>query len=257
MIIGAIHEYSVTKSMVVAALLLLLISGIGCRRAEFDPLRQGWAKVENEPTADAPLLRQAEKSSCVWQTSQQAGKVTVSRQRILNQPLQDIRVQTPNGTLLGSNRGEWGGELTLSKSKEDLPQKILDGDVLQITPTQDGFLIVTGSMPSNEGALWLYSNSSTRGRAAEKKADSRGYPLAVHETAKGTWLATGDSIYLFDDKFEVQHHIEMPWLELHPNSIASDNNGVVYVGMQAFVIRLTPTSTGYRREWFVGEGCLR
>lgn len=255
--IGPIHEYPVTKIMVVAALLFLLISEIGCRRAEFEPLRQGWAKVENEPTADAVLLRQAEKSFCFWQTSQQAGKITVSQQRILNQPRQAIRAQTPNGTLLGSNRGEWGGELTLSKSKEDLPQKILDGDVLQITPTQDGFLIVTGSLPSNKGALWLYSKSSNRGWAAEKKAVSRGYPLAVLETAKGTWLATGDSIYLFDEKFEVHNHSDMPWLELHPNSIASDSNGVVYVGMQAFVVRLTPTSTGYKREWFVGEGCLR
>lgn len=257
MTVRAIHGYSDTKSIIVAALLLLLTSGTACKRAEFDPLQQGWAKVGNEPLADAPLLRQAEESSCVWQTSQQAGKVTVSRQRILNQPRQDIRVQTPNGILIGSNHGEWGGELILSKSKEDLPQKILDGDVLQVVPAQDGFLIVTGTLPSNEGALWLYSNSNNRGWAAEKKADSRGYPLAVYETAKGTWMATGDGIYLFDDKFEVQNHSDMPWLELHPNSIASDNKGVVYVGMQAFVVRLTPTSTGYRHEWFVGDGCLR
>ena len=175
----------------------------------------------------------------------------------MNQRPQEIRVQTPNGTLVGTNRGEWGGTLMLSKGKGDPPEKILDGDVLQIIPAREGFLIVTGSLPSNEGALWLYSKSINQEWTIEKKADLHGYPLAAYETTSGIWLANGDSIYLLDDKFKVQNHNDMPWLQLHPNSIAADNSGAVYVGMQAFVVRLTPTGTGYMREWFVGDGCLR
>jgi hypothetical protein len=258
MTIAAIRSRdSNTKSIIVAALLLLLTGGTACKRAEFDPLQQRRTKVGSEPLAGAPLLRQAEESSCVWQVNQQAGKVTVSRQKILNQHPQEIRVQTPNGTLVGTDRGEWGGALTLSKGKEYPPEKILDGDVLQIIPTRKGFLIVTGSLPSNEGALWLYSKSINREWTIEKKVDLHGYPLAAYETTSGIWLATGDSIYLLDDKFEVQNHNDMPWLQLHPNSIAVENSGAVYVGMQAFVVRLIPTGTGYRQEWFVGDGCLR
>jgi hypothetical protein len=32
-------------------------------------------------------------------------------------------------------------------------------------------------------------------------------------------LVTGDSIYLLDDKFEVQNYCDMPWLKIHPNSL--------------------------------------
>jgi hypothetical protein len=257
MTIAAIRRYSNAKSITVAALLLLLTGGTGCQRARLDPLQQGWTNVGSEPLVGSPLLGQAEESSCVWQINQQAGKVTVSRQRILNQRPQDIRVQTSNGTLIGSNHGEWGGALTISKGKKGPPEKILDGDVLQIVPAREGFLIITGSLPSDEGALWRYSKSLNREWTIEKKADLHGYPQASYETASGIWLATGDSIYLLDDKFEVQNHNDMPWLQLHPNSIAADNSGAVYVGMQAFVVRLTPTGTGYRHEWFVGDGCLR
>lgn len=33
---------------------------------------------------------------------------------------------------------------------------------------------------------------------------------------------TGDSTYLLVDKFEVQNYCDMPLLEIHPNSIASN-----------------------------------
>jgi hypothetical protein len=241
---SAIRRYSNTKSIFVAAL-LLLTGETACKRSGFDLLQHGWTKVGSEPLAVAPLLRQAEESSCIWQIGQRAGKVTVSRQTILNEHPQEIRVQTPNGTLIGSNHGEWGGALTISKGEGNPPLKLLDGDVLKIFPAREGFLIITGSLPSNEGALWLYSKSINRGWTIEKKADLLGYPLAAYETTSGVWLATGDSIYLLDDKFEVQNHNDMPWLQLHPNSIAADNSGAVYVGMQAFVVRLTPTWNGY------------
>lgn len=250
-------RYPNTKSIIIFAFLLLLTGGTACKRAEFEPLQQGWTKLGNEPLAGAPLLRQAEESPCVWQINRQAGRVIASRQRILKPTAQEIRVQTPNGTLIGSNHGEWGGALTISKGKEVPPEKIIDGDVLRIFPAPEGFLIITGSLSSNEGALWLYSKSINREWIIEKKADLHGYPLATYETTNGIWLATGNSIYLLDQKFAIQNHNDMPWLELHPRSIAEDDSGAVYIGMQAFVVRLTRTVNGYRHEWFVGDGCLR
>jgi hypothetical protein len=245
-----------SNSMIAAALLLLLVGETACKRREFDPLRQGWKKIAIEPLAGAPLLQQAAKSPCLWQINQQWGKVTLFRRGISNQHAQEIRVQTSNGTLVGTDDGEWGGTLTISKGKAYPPKKILDANVLQIISTRKGFLIVTGSLPSNEGALWLYSKSNNQDWTIDKKADLHGYPLAAFETPDGIWVANGDSIYRLDDTFRVQNHTDMPWLQLHPNSIATDNSGAIYVGMQAFVVRLTPTKTGYRHEWFVGNGCL-
>lgn len=251
------HSCSSTKSIVATALLLLLTGLSACKPAEFDPLQQGWKMIGNELLPQAPILRQAEESFCIWQTNQKKGQVTVSRGGTFHQPPQEIRVEIPHGTLIGTNHGEWGGTLTLSKGKADPPEKILDGGVLEIIPTRTGFLVITGSLPRNEGTLWLYSSAINQESTIEKKADLHGYPLAVLETPRGIWLANGDSIYLLDDKFKVQNLIDMPWLQLHPNSIAEDTRGAIYVGMQAFVVRLTPARTGYMREWFAGDGCLR
>jgi hypothetical protein len=159
--------------------------------------------------------------------------------------------------LIGVDRGEWGGSLTLLTDEGHPPRKLLDGPVLQIIPVATGFLITTGSLTRNVGTLWLYSRADTQEWIVEKKADLRGYPLAVLETTSGIWLADGDSIYRLDDRFNIHDLFDMPWLQLHPNSIAADNSGAIYVGMQAFVVRLTPTETGYRREWFAGNGCFR
>jgi hypothetical protein len=93
--IAPIRRYSNTKSIIAAALLLLLTGETACKRAEFDPLRQGWKKVGNEPLASAPLLRQAEESSCIWQINQKWGKVTVSRGGNLEPaPPRDSRADT-------------------------------------------------------------------------------------------------------------------------------------------------------------------
>jgi len=173
------------------------------------------------------------------------------------QPPQEIRVESPEGILIGTNYGEWGGTLTLSREKGTLPEKILDEAVLQILATRTGFLIVTGSRLGNKGTLWLYSGVIHQKSMLEKKADLHGYPVAVLTTTNGIWMVDGDSIYLLDDKFKVQNLIKMPWLDLHPNSLAEDKNGAIYIGMQALVVRLTPTKTGYMREWFAGEDCIR
>ena len=251
------HSYSGTKSRVAKALLLLLTGLAACNSAELDPLQRGWKMVGNELLPHAPILQQAEESSCFWQTKQERGRVTISRQAKFYQSAQEIRVETPHGSLIGTNHGEWGGTLTLSRGKAEPPEKILDQGVLRIIPVKTGFLVITGSLPRNEGTLWLYLGAINQESKIEKKADLHGYPLAVLETASGIWVANGDSIYRLDDKFNVQNAIEMPWLQLHPNSIAEDKRGAVYVGMQAFVVRLMPARSGYMSEWFAGDGCLR
>jgi hypothetical protein len=188
------HSYLSTKGIITTALFLVLAALTACKRPKSDPLQQGWKMVGNELLPHTPLLQQAEESTCIWQASQTRGQVVVSREGKFQQRPQEIRVETPQGVLIGTDHGEWGGTLTLSKGKGDPPKKILDEDVLQIIPTRKGFLIITGSLPRNEGTLWLYPSTVNHESTIEKKADLHGYPMAIPATTSGIWLANGDSI---------------------------------------------------------------
>jgi hypothetical protein len=84
-----------------------------------------------------------------------------------------------------------------------------------------------------------------------------GYPLTALHTPSGTLIADGSSFYLIDDAFKIQQRIEMPWLNLHPNSVVTDKRGAIYVGMQGFVVRLNPSMSGYKSEWFTEDDCVR
>jgi hypothetical protein len=87
-----------TKGIDVLNLLFILIGFTACKHARVDPLAHGWKMVEVEPAPNALILQNAEASSCIWQTNQNGGQVTVSRvQGKFPQRHQEIRVETPKG----------------------------------------------------------------------------------------------------------------------------------------------------------------
>lgn len=219
-------------------------------------MAHGWKRVDAEPLAGAIILQQAEGSGCIWRVNQEAQKVTVSRlpKTFYDHPT-EVRLQVANGTLVGEDRGEWGGGLSLLDAKGNLPRKILDKNVLALLQARPGVLVIAGSLPANEGSVWLYSTIDDRW-TIEKKVELSNYPFAVGKSKDGILLVSGDGIYQVDDGFNIRQIAALPLLQTHPNSITEDANGGIYVGMQAFVVRLVPDHTGFTHEWFAGDGCL-
>jgi hypothetical protein len=44
---------------------------------------------------------------------------------------------------------------------------------------------------------------------------------------------------------------------LYPNSVAVTPDGVIYIGMRLFVVRLTPHAEEYLEQWMVPDSCTR
>lgn len=236
---------------------LIFTSLVSCKRAGPDSLSHGWKRINAEPLPGAIVLQQAEDSGCIWRVNQRPGDVSISRvsTRIYDHHV-ELRMETPSGILIGEDRGEWGGSLSLLDAKGAPPKKILDKNVLRILQEKSAFLVITGSLPANEGSVWLYSNVGSRGWLIEKKTDLHGYPNVIQKSNDGILLVDGDGVYLLNDAFKVRQLADLPLMQTHPNSIAEDSSGAIYVGMEAFVVRLVPDHSGYTHEWFAGEGCL-
>jgi hypothetical protein len=69
-------------------------------------------------------------------------------------------------------------------------------------------------------------------------------------------LAYGDAVAILKD-FNERQIAALPLLEIWPNSLAQDAKGDVYVGMNAFVVRLVSDRNGYSQQWFTQPDCSR
>jgi len=232
---------------------------VSCKRASDDPLT-GWKAISEEPAQNAILLQQAETSQCVWRVAQDAGTHSIAIQQVAHKAPKghQVRLQTETGVLVGTDNGEYGGGLILTDDKGVLTKRLLDTDVLQLLPSKLGVLVFTGllHLSFDEGAVWLYSKGSDGIWSIKKIADLNGKPSAI-SSANGDVLAVGGhGVSRLDQALNLTE-ITLPFAQVFPNSIAEDAHGSIYVGMNAFVVRLVPAKTGYTHEWFTKPGCLR
>lgn len=135
------------------------------------------------------------------------------------------------------------------------PQKILGENILQMFLIREEVVVITGDLPSNEGSAWLYSSADDHGWSIQKKADLHGFPPVVGRSGERLLLAYGDAISIMED-FHERQIAALPKLEVQPNSIAQDAKGDIYVGMNAFVVRLASDRNSYSQQWFTQKECL-
>lgn len=230
-----------------------------CKRASDDPLTR-WEAIPEEPTQNAILLQQAERSRCIWSVVQDASTHRITIQQAAHEPSKEhqVRMQTETGVLVGTDNGEYGGGLILTDDKRGLTKRLLDTNVLQLLPWKSGVLVFTGllHLGVDEGAVWLYSKGSDGNWSIKKVADLNGKPSVI-SSANGNVLAVGGhGVSRLDQALNLTE-VTLPFAQVFPNSITEDVHGRIYVGMNAFVVRLVPAKTGYTHEWFTKPGCLR
>jgi hypothetical protein len=229
----------------------------GCRSD--DPLFH-WEVIPEEPLQNAIILQQAEESHCVWSVVQDAatGRIAI-HQSVPGEPKERrVHLQTGAGVLVGTDNGEWGGGLSLVDANGVETKRVLDKNVIQLLPSKSGVFIFTGllHLGRDEGAAWLYSKGSDGIWLIKKIADLDGKPNAASTVNGGALAVGGHGVYVLDQSLNLTE-IVLPFAQTRPNSISEDASGRIYVGMNAFVVRLTPTKTGYSHEWFTKSGCLR
>jgi ligand-binding sensor domain-containing protein len=247
-----------SRARTVLLVCIVCCSIVCCKRLSDDPLA-GWKALTEEPTGGAIYLQQAEESQCVWKVGQDAVTHRITIQPTTHVAHQrEVRLQTEAGMLVGTDNGEWGGSLSLTDAKGTFVKRLLDTNVIQLLPSKSGVLVFTGllHMGVDEGAVWLYSKSSDGNWSIRKLADLDGSPSVI-SSANGDALTVGDhGVYRLDQALSLTE-VSLPFIQTHPNSITEDTHGRIYIGMNAFVVRLVPAKTGYRHEWFTKPECLR
>ena len=59
-------------------------------------------------------------------------------------------------------------------------------------------------------------------------------------------FAYGDAVSIMEN-FNERQIASLPMMDVRPNSIAQDTRGDIYVGMNAFVVRVVSNRNGYPR----------
>jgi len=242
------------------ALALVLVVGgtCGCKRSELDSFHSNWKKLPISPLAGSYYLQQAATSPCTWYVHADGDRITIQRISITSpQRTLESRLQFAGGTLVGENRGEWGGSLLVQEKSNGTPREILSKNVLQMYPMQDGVVVVTGRPDANDGSVWLYSEAAGHSWHISEKAGLHGYPRTIGKNGDRMLFAYGDAVSTMEEDFRERQIATLPLLETYPNSIAQDAKGNIYIGMNGFVVRLLSERNGYTQQWFTQRECLR
>ena len=254
-----VREYNsgVMRTAVSVALSLVVSCVCGCKHSELDSFRTNWKKLPVSPMAGSIYLQQAETSPCAWHVQANGGRITIQRTSIRNlQRPDEVQLQFAGGTLIGENRGEWGGSLYVLEDRSRMPLKILSQNILRMFPMQADVAVITGDLESNKGSAWLYSNEEGHGWSIQKKADLHGFPIVAGINGDRILFAYGDTVSVMEN-FNERQVAALPILNIRPNSIAQDAKGDIYVGVNAFVVRLVSDRNGYKQQWFTQRDCLR
>jgi hypothetical protein len=171
-------------------------------------------------------------------------------------------LRLPGGSLVGENRGEFGGSLRWQPSGRRSGLELLDENVVAIirAGSGSGALVFTGlaHMMSDYGSV--FSVTLERGKPRVKKVAELGSaPLLVESSRDGSaFIVTRSWLLRLLPTGRVERLCAVEFGRLHVNSIAATSEKEVYVGMTLFISRLQLSQGGTCNvEWFVKEDCQR
>lgn len=193
--------------------------------------------------------------------------------------------QVDDGWLIGSDNGEWGGNLSwfnLDGSKKKT--LLFNENVRGLVKSSTGIFVVTGlhHLGLFEGKIFHIEKREDGNWDAKLLVDFRGIPhtftqestdslLVVagnrHQSspkASDTFVEEPDNHFVKEsgDLWRVKTNGKVDSLlisdrlsTMQPNSMTLSQTGVIYLGAWRFVVRLTPLEKGYKEEIFVPPTC--
>jgi hypothetical protein len=246
------------------------IANVGGTRPKAVPA--GWVAIE----PDDERLRCANHADDEWQVAIQDGVVTFTeakereadtgpplrftpKHQLPTRPRQHV-LAVSDGFLVGLDGGEWGGALYWYAADGATSVKLADENVrglVAIGPDLVASIEGLSHIVSSEGNVrWIERAGTWR---------VAGAPTAL-DAAPSTFAATQDVIYVVTTASLVRvTHADrkakviqpMRTSSLYPDSMASDDDGTLWIGMRQFVLRLVPNGDQFTPTWFVRATCLK
>ena len=158
------------------------------------------------------------------------------------------QLQTPDGTFLGEDHGEWGGQLAFeSATKPTKPVPIKKGNIRLIFPANGRVYFLEGlaHMGSNAGALYQITGKAPAFTWAK---------LADFSDAPEAFAVVGNDVYIAQFQgFTILRNLQKEvilektfWSSLYPNSVAVFNNDEVCIGLRGGYVRLNTKTKAVR-----------
>jgi len=167
--------------------------------------------------------------------------------------------KTASGWLLGFDGGEFGGGLWLAHSS-GRTQQLSSENVHGFASTPEGVLIFVGlaHMGLDSGQVLIVHDADSPQVKVETLAKLDGAPETITPFSEHSVLVvTTRGISQIISDGTVNRLLERGFGLLYPNSVVVTKDGVIYVGMRMFVVRLVPQSGRYLEQWMVRQGCNR
>lgn len=250
-------------------------------RVKYEPVSlpppAGWVLYQSPNKEGSSVLSCAGFSEREWQVAPdgEGVKITPYRERRVEEPLPfetrstnrgdglygDRHVRrVDDGWLVGFDAGEFGGSLWWFGVDGRERRKLTSDNVVGFADSAAGVLALAGlaHMGEDRGGVLLVREGRGGDRKVEPLADLGGAPTAfASESSDSLVVVTFTRVVRVRASGEVEQLYATEGDERlpYPNSLTLSKAGVVHVGMRHFVLRLSPSDSGYRQEWFVPEDC--
>ena len=161
---------------------------------------------------------------------------------------QSTQLRTPDGTFLGRDRGEWGGQLLFQPAgKQTTPAPLKEGNIRLIFQANDRVYFIEGlaHMGLNAGALYQVTGKAPAFTWV-KLADFNDAPEAFAVVGNDVYIAQFHGFTVLRN-LQKEVILEKPfWSSLYPNSVAVFDNNEVCIGMRGGYVRLNTRTKAFR-----------
>lgn len=212
--------------------------------------------TEIEPyQLDSKEFSCANQSRDEWKVTLENGKVQVSK----FVPSSSVKLDIAGGSLVGHDKGEWGGELEFVKGKKS--QKVFKDHISSLFPLPDMRVVAFGGLAhetSDEGHMLIIKKASeTSDWKIEKQVKLPAHPYAVAvRDANSFYFVTGEGLYSIDWKSGKFENLKAtPTKGLYPNSLVATEKGHIYIGMRHAVAHFIPEKKSFQVKWLVQKRC--
>jgi hypothetical protein len=242
--------------MLIHALLLTTAAAASPLVEIYDPQQppKGWVVI-NQPGNEAAwsCANYAEHDWAVAGKSNKA--VGISPYAYSNK----IRLAMPDGELIGTNHGEFGGKIEWAGRDATRQVVVPDKNPVAFAVRGDDVFVATGlaHLSSNVGEIIKLNRARGGAWQASTVMDLGHAPTAGFQVDNDVWMVlTTNGITKVNlskgTKEPIYRNKNWPWLST--NSMQPAGNGWL-VGARRAVISVTPSGNGYREEWLVPSSC--
>ncbi|SFR85600.1 hypothetical protein SAMN05216570_0036 [Dyella sp. OK004] len=215
---------------------------------------KGWVAID-QPNTDTGW-RCANYSRQEWAV---AGDLQHGIQVTPHKQTQQITLELTDGTLVGTNHGEFGG--AIQWIGRNSPSQVIAPSAHPVAMTTRGsdVFVATGlaHMTLNTGNIIKLHHTKDGSWQTSKVMDLGEAPNAGVRIDDNTWvLLTTNGVTKIDlaKLTKEQIYRNSNWWKLYGNSIQQLGNSWI-IGARRAVIRLTPNSNSYAEKWLVPDTC--